>query len=52
MVDNLTEAGDGAAGRGIAGGGEERSLGFQMLGVLGFRVLGLAGVYSLELGKI
>jgi hypothetical protein len=37
-VDDLVGAGDGAAGRRVADGGEKRNLGFQMLGVLGFRV--------------
>jgi hypothetical protein len=40
MVDDLDEAEDGAASRGVASGGEERNLGFRVLGVLEFRVQG------------
>jgi hypothetical protein len=52
MVDNFAEDGDGAAGRSVAGGGEERKLGFQMLGVLGFRVGGFIGVHSPKLREV
>jgi hypothetical protein len=52
MVDDLARYGDGAADRGIVDGGEERNLGFRMLEVLGFRVRGLAGVRSYELGEV
>jgi hypothetical protein len=45
-------AGEDAAGRGVAGGDEERNLGFWVLGFLGFRVCGLAGVCSPELGEV
>jgi hypothetical protein len=52
MVDDLAGDEDDAAGRGIVGGGGERNRGFWVLGVLGFRVRGLAGVRSPELGKV
>jgi hypothetical protein len=52
MVDDLVGHGDGAAGRGIAGEGEERNLGFQVLGVVGLRVWRLAEVSSPELGEV
>jgi hypothetical protein len=44
MVDDLAGARDDTAGRSIADGGEERNLTFRVMGVLGFRVQGLAGV--------
>jgi hypothetical protein len=40
---------DDTAGRVVVGGGEERNLGFRVLGFLGFRVRGLAGVCSSKL---
>jgi hypothetical protein len=52
MVDDLAGDRDGAAGRGVADGGEERNLGFRVLGVLGLRVQRLAEVFSLELGEV
>jgi hypothetical protein len=52
MTDDLVQARDGAAGHGVAGGGEERNLGFQILRILGFRVQGLAKVRSPELGDV
>jgi hypothetical protein len=52
MVDDLAGTGYGAAGRNVAGEGEKRNFGFRMLGVLGFRVQGLAGVREdLERGR-
>jgi hypothetical protein len=33
MVDDLAEAKDGVAGRGVSGEGEEMNLGFRLLGV-------------------
>jgi hypothetical protein len=47
MVDDLAGAGDDAASRSIAGGGEEINLGFRVLGVLGLRVQS-----SPELGEV
>jgi hypothetical protein len=52
MVDDFAEDGDGAAGRSVAGGGEESKLGLRMLGVLGFRVGGLTGVHSPKLREV
>jgi hypothetical protein len=49
---DLAGAGDGAAGRGVAGGGEERNLGCRVLVVLGFTVRELAGVRSSKLGEV
>jgi hypothetical protein len=40
MVDDLAGDGDDAAGRSVGGEGEERNLGFWVLGVLGFRMRG------------
>jgi hypothetical protein len=47
MVDDLIGDGDGATGRGVVGGGDERKLGFRVLEVLGFRVHS-----SPELGEV
>jgi hypothetical protein len=52
MVDDFAGDGDGAAGRSVTGGGEERKLGFQMLGILGFKVGGLTRVHSPKLREV
>jgi hypothetical protein len=52
MVDDLAGDRDSAADRGVAGGEEERNLGFEVLGVLGLKVRRLAGVSSPELGEV
>jgi hypothetical protein len=52
MVDDLVGDGDGTAGRGVGGEGEERNLGFWVLGLLGFRMRGLAEVRSPKLGEV